>query len=1153
VRGIQHLERGEAQPYRDTVQRLAIALGLTPRQRDQFEAAAQPRPRRRRGEIPTAAAAEPLGETDRPEHVFALSSPEQTSSSSLAHAGERKRVTVIYFRVATFRTLALRLDPARADELLEDLTALVSRTVQPYGGTVSRSELAGHDEFVVLFGAPISQEDHTIRALHAALRLQEAFHSYEEALYRRWRVPFRVSLSVHTASSVIVPAGNTARVDQEAGGGAVTRARQVHALTRPGAILVTDDAYRAAGDLFAWRLVGRLPLEGDLAPAPVYELLGTRPHNGLFDVLARRGLTRFVGREPELEQLRSAWHGTREGRGQVVAVIGEAGIGKTRLIHEFKQRLVRERVTLGESSCFAYGEVISYLPFLEIVKSFFGIDERTTDAEARRRIHDHLAALSLDPNEWTPYLLNLLAFSVDDAGFSELPLPLIRRRTIDALKSVLLAQAHRQAVVLILEDVHWIDKASGDVLTALVEELPTASLLIILAYRSELLHAWAAELEREQSATAQRSSARNARMLRALLAKPYAVRIPLERLAPARSQALVQGILGPIAVPTELEQMLATRADGNPLFIEELTHSILDSGDLVEHDGRYVLTKPLTALDLPTTVQGVLLARIDQLAPSLKSVVQAASAIGPLFGYALLASIVDAPAALDEHLLKLEDLEFVYPIRLTPEPEYSFKHALTQEAVYDTLLDAQREAYHEQIGQALEALYSDRLEESYELLAHHYARSTNQDKAIEYLDRANLKAAKANAVHVAHLYFSEGMRLLDSMPDTTSNRERRISMLVNQPLVFWALLRYKDYYDLLIEYEDMAVGLENRHLLAAYYARMGWSQWTFGHLEEAVSTTAKGISLYEAIGDTEELGIAYNTLQRSHLFLGNYDQALYWYEKAMRAFEHSYNLRWYAMAASIASWAYDSMGLWSNAIEVAAEALRLGEEAGDKNVISFLNGILCATYTHQGDVARAIHHGQSALGSATTPVDLLWAECWLAGARCLAGEAVRGVERLAEIVPLVQASGSVPTEIVFTLQLAEAYWLAGALDQAQTTLEKILVLAERTGMMWHLGSAHRLLGEVALSASPAPEDLRRAGAHFEASIEVLRGIRAEKELALAYRGYAGYLRQRGDRLPAREYLMQALEIFERLGALLEPRKVRQALRELAADSGRRSA
>jgi predicted ATPase len=331
-----------------------------------------------------------------------------------------------------------------------------------------------------------------------------------------------------------------------------------------------------------------------------------------FEAQAQRGLTRFVGRDAEFHQLLAAWEAATQGHGRVVSVIGEAGLGKSRLLYEFKDRLTREGVRYLEGSCFAYGDRISYLPFLEIVKAFFGLEGIKAEADAKRQIEQRLATLDVEPGGVVPYLHNLLGYAVEDDIFPKLPPHLVRERTVTALKTLMLALAARQPLVLIIEDVHWIDTATEEAGGAVGEALPAVPLLLLLVYRPEYLHAWATKAHHAQIALTRLPEASSAQMVRAILHKPYASRVALPRLTAEQSAALVQELLGTTAIPPELERFIAAKTDGNPLFVEELTLVLREGGDLVRENGGYVLQKPLDALVLPTTVQGVLLARIDR-------------------------------------------------------------------------------------------------------------------------------------------------------------------------------------------------------------------------------------------------------------------------------------------------------------------------------------------------------------------------------------------------------------------------------------------------------------------------------------------------------------------------------------------------------------
>jgi predicted ATPase len=820
----------------------------------------------------------------------------------------------------------------------------------------------------------------------------------------------------------------------------------------------------------------------------------------------------------------------------VVSVVGEAGLGKSRLVYEFKQRLAQEQARYVEGTCFTYGDSISYLPFLEIVRTCCGLVESDAEAVAKRQIAAHLATLGLESAAVAPYLYSLLSFTVEDEVFSKLPADLIRQRTVEALKAFVVAEARRRPLVLLLEDVHWIDKATGEVVGALVEAMATLPLLLVLVYRPEHVHAWVGRAYHAQITLSGLVRTGGTAMVRAVLSKPYASRVSLAPLPPAQRTAMAQALLGTTAIPPEVEELIVSKTEGNPLFIEELTRSLLESGALVRTPEGYVLTQPVETLGLPTTVQGVLLARIDRLHEDLKEVLQVAAVIGRVFSGPPLAQVVQRGPELEQTLGELADLEFIYPTNLAPQREYSFKHVLTQEAVYNTLLRPQREVYHERVGEALEALYPERLEEYYELLAYHYVRSDNKDKAVEYLDLANQKAAKASAMAEAKGYFDAAMRLLDTLPETEGNQRRRVALLVNQGSVMLLLLKFQEYDDLLVRYRGMAVGLDNPWLVGAFHVCLGWCAWWFGRLDEAIETLTTAAARCEDAGNIDAAGQAYMLLQWSYLGKDDYEQVLALEERLLRMLEPRLHLRYYVWALTGASYAYAFLGRWEDAVREGQKALRVGEEYADSSVISFAAFTLSAVYTFKNDLGQALEHAELAVQNAPTPGDKAWSQAYLAWVWCRRGEPYRGVETLAQLVSMQRAVGCVWVELLYALYLGEGYWRAGEYAKATQTLRELLPGAERCRMQFLVGSAHRFLGEVALHTNPA-----EAAPHFEQSIATLGAIHAENELALAYAGYGQWHAQQGDIGQAHDYLTRALAIFERLGTLGEPDKVRQAL------------
>ena len=455
--------------------------------------------------------------------------------------GERKHVTVLFADVAGFSPLAERLEPDDLHQIMDGCFAILTDTVHYYEGTIN--QYTG-DGIMALFGAPITHEDHAVRALHASLDVQAALRGYGATVQQQLGVPFQLRLGLNTGVVVVGRIGDDLRMDYTAQGDTVNLAARMQQQAPPGAIWVTEATYRLASATFVWKELGALPIRGRSRAVTGYELRGRQTSRSRFDAAVRQGLTRFVGRDPELQRLLEAWAQAQRGHGQVVSVMGEAGFGKSRLLYEFKQHLAQTEVHYVEGTCFTYGESMSYLPFLDIVRVCCGLEELTVETDAKRRLAARLTMLHLEPSAVAPYLHNLLSFTGEKDLFTKLTPDLVRQRTVTALTALVVAEATHRPLVLILEDVHWIDKATEEVLGALVEAMVALPLLLVLVFRPEYLHAWAGRAYHAQITLSGLARAGGSAMVRASLTKPYAVRVLLEPLSPAQSTVMAQDILG---------------------------------------------------------------------------------------------------------------------------------------------------------------------------------------------------------------------------------------------------------------------------------------------------------------------------------------------------------------------------------------------------------------------------------------------------------------------------------------------------------------------------------------------------------------------------------------------------------------------------------
>ena len=495
-------------------------------------------------------------------------------------------------------------------------------------------------------------------------------------------------------------------------------------------------------------------------------------------------------------------------------------------------------------------------------------------------------------------------------------------------------------MVLAVEDLHWIDKTSEDFLDYLIGWIANARILLILLYRPEYTHPWGS--------------------------KSYYNRIGVDQLTIQSSGELVQAILDGTEVETELKELILNRAAGNPLFMEEFTHSLLENGSIERRENRYVLNREPSDIQVPDTIHGIIAARIDRLEDTLKRIMQVASVIGREFAFRILQTITGMREELKSCLLNLQGLEFIHEKALFPELEYIFKHALTQEVAYNSLLVQRRKEIHEKIGRAMEEIYPDRQEELCEILAHHYVLSDNKLKAVEYLELTNRKAAYKDAAHEAVAYFDRAMKILDELPETRSNHMQRIALLTNQSGVHQRLSKMPEYYDLMTRYEPVARGLDDQTILGAYYGRLGTCEWWFGRLDQAIETCTKACELLEATGRPKELGLVNLGLQWGHLYRGDFDRTVALKEAILSLLAEHSHPRAEGLAFIGASWAYSFLGQWDQAVEDAKNGLSVGEKYAMNHIISFAAFAMSISYTLRGDLSRAIEYAELGIRKSTT-------------------------------------------------------------------------------------------------------------------------------------------------------------------------------------------
>jgi class 3 adenylate cyclase/tetratricopeptide (TPR) repeat protein len=1023
--------------------------------------------------------------------------------------GERKLVTVLFADVSNYTAMSEALDPEEVHQIMDGCFNILMDEIHRFEGTVN--QFTG-DGVMALFGAPLAHEDHAQRACHAALSIQKKLRNYSKKIKQDYGFVFKMRIGLNSGPVVVASIGDDLRMDYTAIGDTTNLAARMESKAVPGRILISGATHKLVKDFFAFNPLGKIEVKGKEQPQEAYELIKVGDIETRISASVAKGLTKFVGRKSSMATIKEAFEKALSGSGQVVGIVGEAGVGKSRLLFEFVNQLPLGETKYLEGRCLHFGSGMVYLPILDMLRSFFEVKEGDQESVIKEKLLQKIRQMDERLLDTLPSFQELLSVKVDDEKYVQLDPGHKKMRTFEAIRNLFIRESEKHPLVLAIEDLHWIDKTSEECISYLIDWLANTHIMLILLHRLEYNHQWGS--------------------------KSYYTKIGLTQLGTVSSRLLVEAILEDDQVPSEIRDLVLSRAGGNPLFVEELTHSLMESGTIARKGHEYILTRDLSEIVVPETIQGIIAARIDRIEESMKNVIQMASVIGREFAFRILQSIIEMKKDLKSHLLNLQGLEFISQKRLFPELEYIFKHALTQEVAYNSLLQKRRKELHEKIGMAIESLYLNRLEEYYELLAYHFGKGGNADKAVTYLDLAIRKAVMVNAMDEALNHFNQAMELLDGLPENKERSKQRISLLVNMAIAFFQLYQYPEYRKVLARFKPVAELLEDQRLSGSYWARIGHCQWWLGDSAEGLQNLTKAAKICEGCEDFEEAGYVYLQMQWLYKLQARYNEVFFLHKRSLRMVERAFRLRYYVWAESAAAWSYACIGQWDNAVEVANRALKVSQDYSDKSMIAFAAFILCLSYTLKGDLDHALQYGELSVRSAPTPGDRAWSGEFFAWALCRSKKTDQGIKMLNEILPPMRGRGPLP-EIHAVTALGEGYWLAGDDEKAKFILESSCEHSERVGYKWYLGWAQRILGEISKK-----KETTRAVYHFERSLDVFREIKAENELALSYAAYGKFHKQQGDIGESRAHFNAALEIFERLGTPIEPEKVRKELVEL---------
>jgi class 3 adenylate cyclase/tetratricopeptide (TPR) repeat protein len=1058
------------------------------------------------GQLVTAVSAQ--GRFASPESYTPKHLAERIIDSKAALEGERKQVTVLFADLKGSMELLADRDPEDARKLLDPVLEHMIEAVHRYEGTVN--QVMG-DGVMALFGAPLAHEDHAARACYAALRMQETVKRYAEGVRREHGITVRIRVGLNSGEVVVRAIGSDLHMDYTAVGQSTHLAARMEQLADPGTILLTPDTLAAAEGFVQVTPLGPMAVKGLPASIEVYELIGVSAVRSRLHVAATRGLSRFVGRDAEIEQLRRTLEHARQGRGQVMAVVGEPGVGKSRLVFELTHSHRVDGWLVLEAGSVSYGKATSYLPVIELLKAYFRVSDPDTYRDIREKITGKIITLDRALESTLPALLALLDVPLDDRQWSALEPAQRRTRTLDALKRLFLREAQVQPLLLVFEDLHWIDSETQALLDSLIESLPAARLLLLVNYRPEYTHGWGG--------------------------KTYYTQLRLDTLPTESTGELLDALLGHDTSLRSLKDLLVERTGGNPLFLEESIRTLVEVKALVGGRGAYRLDKPIGTVEVPSSVRTILASRIDRLPPAEKRLLETAAVVGKDFALSLLMAITDmSEEAIRLGLSHLQAAEFLYETSLFPDLEYTFKHALTHDVAYGGTLQSRRRALHAAIVDAMEALYPDRLTEHVERLAHHAFRGEQWAKAAIYLPQAAAKAAERSAHRDAVTFLEQALKAVEQMPDGTEKLQQAVDLRIALRNSLYGLGEYARTFQCLREAGMLSATLADTERSCRVASLLTHYFWVTADNDRAVETGQKALAMsadsrhpYLVLMGNSYLGLAYHAR-------GSYHEAEHHLTSVIRAVEGNRLERpsHFWLLPSVTSrffyaWALAERGDFARASTRADEAVKIAEASGRPGELihaymaaGFIELRKREIYLATQWIARALEVADTA----NLPFYVPWIRSSLGYALAIANDDAEAVRHLTAGIKQAIAMDVMVYHPLWLSYVAEAHVLAGRLDDAHQCVERALHLSqvqkEQSSQAWALRAAG------VLASHRKALDFEAAANCYNDARTLAEGLGMRPLVAHCHAGLASLSQRSGKRADGEAHRRAATELYREM-------------------------
>ncbi len=1018
--------------------------------------------------------------------------------------GERKPVTILFADIVGSTAMAEKLDPEEWKEIVSGAHRRLSEAIYRYEGTIA--QLLG-DGVLAFFGAPITHEDDPIRAVHAALDIQEAISDYARGLLG-YVDNFQMRVGINTGTVVVGAVGDDLHMEYLAVGDSVNLAARLQSAAEPGSVLISEATARLVESAFELEDLGRVAMKGKAKPVQVYAVL--EPKAVPESARGIEGLrSPLVGRVVEFTALQEALSNLREGRGQIVFVMGEAGIGKTRLVEEARQTTDGE-VRWLEGRALSYGSALSFWAITQLLLADLGLSDGDPEAKIKVALRHRVTDLfGEEIGDTLPFLTRLLGLKQEEEAqewIQHLDGEAVKRQIMMSASEYFARVAAEGPTVLVFEDMHWADPSSLEALEHLYRLTDRAPIMVAILMRIEREHgSWRAKFKAETD-----------------FAHRY-TEIQLKRLSSTESDQLVDHLLEIAELPESIRHLIMERSEGNPFYLEEIIRNLIDHDVIVREDHTWRATKAIAEVSIPETLQGVLLARIDRLEEDVRRTLQMASVIGKSFLYRLLEAIAEAERQLEEHLSQLQRVDLVREKMRWPELEYVFKHSLTQEAAYNSLLVERRRVFHLKVGEALERLFPDRIEEFLGLLAHHYSAAEVYEKAADYQFRAGEKAYGEAALEETLAYYKRALEIYTKLDDPIK-----------------------------VGHVEM---------------KLGWVQWARGDRQASLSHFHRALSILEEKGETKELASAIGHISRMHMLASEYDQAIAWgdrvlalaerldvgdamvhtlntvgvsrvwtgdVDKGLTQLEESLRLSLALGHVGAASRAYNNLGYTLEGTGRHAEA-RATLEAYLEHALQFgYRTDEAMALLHLSDLDWRYGRWESALDRIPRIKELA-VGIWNVIAHLLYGRMGNDLGRTEEarqdLESLLSSAlriGEITNTVPYLGQLARAYAALGRESDTARTIQQYIDLID-SNPYFEVNSTTPLLFACQWFASRSGESLEACRASVDRLVNAHEQLNFPKmEAALAEgRGYLGLAE--GDAKLSAKHFRKAVEIWEALG------------------------